>query len=85
MTVMDDPWEAQKAEVQTDVMDDKRADPQRVKRADPQRIGKSIANCRQGLTRKNGCDRQTAGSSFRKGRSQDTVEGLNEDPGQGPG
>ena len=74
MTVMDDPRGAKKPEVQIDVMDVKSADPQRVKRADPQRVGKSIANCRQGLTRKNGCGKQTArilvqeGSQPRYGR-----------------
>ena len=50
----------------------KRADPRRVKRAQPT-AGKN-------LTRKNGCGNQTAGSSFRKGRSRDKVAGRNEDP-----
>ena len=35
---MDDPEGAKKSEVQNNVMDDKRADPQRVKRADLQLV-----------------------------------------------
>ena len=46
---------------------------------------KEHSQLRQGPTRKNGCGKQTAGSSFRKGRSHVTVEGRNEDPGRGLG
>ena len=35
-----------------------------------------MANCEQQLTRKTGCDKQTAKSSFRQGRSQDTARDV---------